>query len=48
MDFFWIIAWWYPIVKRVNVKVYINRKFKMKSVLHLLTMNEDKIAAKQL
>ena len=29
MDFFWIIAWWYPIAKRVNIKVYIKRRFKI-------------------
>ena len=27
MNFFWIIAWWWPLGKRVNIKVYMKRKY---------------------
>ena len=37
MNFFWIIAWWWPIAKCVNIKVYIKSKFKISKNLNKMS-----------
>ena len=41
MNFFWIIAWWWPIAKCVNIKVNIKSKFEISKNLNQMSRIQD-------